>query len=170
MFHNRQEKRLATRLGFVLLMLVLVAGFAASPASAANDDHIFINMTVPFDVERYNPCGNGGQGEYVDLTGELHVVFFEIPTGNGTIYKSQVNAVNVSGVGELSGVNYRYAGMGQGMSTVRQEGSTYTSIDTILLVSQGAEENLVAHSTFHVTVTPDGEESTVVYIDIMECR
>lgn len=159
--------RLALRLVAVLLLLVIAGGTGASPA-AANGPVIFDNFIVDYDRMVFNECGAYGAGEYVHVTGQIHIVFFEIETGSGAIYKSQVNPVNVSGVGMTSGVVYRETGMDMGMSTVRDEGGTYTSAGSYHLIGKGKGSNLIVHQIFHVTSNANGE--TVVFHEFTECR
>ncbi len=170
MLHKATAKNALRRIFCAVILLTVAFGAGASPAYA-DKPVIFVNEIVPFDVERYNECGADGAGEYVHLVGELHVVFFEVAnSAGGWVYKSQVNPVNVSGVGLTSGTQYRGVGMSQGISTLHGDGETYTSINNFLLIGKGSGDNLVIHSTFHVTVNANGVETSVVEVDVDACH
>lgn len=170
MYLNAPSRGLALRLAVVLVMLLGLLGFRVSPALAQED--IFINEFRPFTVVQFNPCALGGEGELVQVDGQVHVIFFEKYNGNGhSTQKSQINAVNVTAVGLTTGIEYRVVGGSRSQSTVKpNDDGAFTLVNQMMYISPGREPNMVVHDTFHVTVNQDGVEVNVVENSFIKCN
>lgn len=170
MYLNAPSRGLAVRLVVVLVMLLGLLGFRASPALAQEDT--FINEFRPFNVVQFNPCALGGAGELIQVDGQVHVVFFEKYNGNGhSTQKSQINVVNTTATGVTSGIEYRVVGVGKGQSTVKpNDDGTFTLVNQMIYIGPGREPNMVTHDTFHVTVNQGGVEVNVVENSFVKCN
>lgn len=116
------------RFGCVLLLLALSFAGSAAPVKAA--PVVFDNFTIPVSMRVFNPCAADGAGEYINLTGNLHLIFFEIhDKAGGVIQKAHANPQGLSGTGETTGVVYRGTGMTQTISLVKKGASITTAID-----------------------------------------
>jgi hypothetical protein len=128
------------------------------------------NEQVPITVFAFVPCANDGAGELVTLTGTLHVLTHVTMDDQGGLHVMQhFQPQGISGTGTTTGDTYRGTGV-----TLTEFNATagveQTSVNNFRIIGQGPDNNFLVHSTFHVTVTPDGDVTTVVDNSSVECR
>lgn len=169
--HNQKRNRagqLAWRLVCIVLLLGLFMAGSAAPVQAGPS--VFDNTIVPVSIEMFNQCA-GEFGEYIDFTGSMHVLFFEIFSESGNaVYKSQVNMQGVTGVGEETGIVYQAVGMGQGISTVKDVNDVYTSVNNQRFIGRGRGSNFQLHISYHITTNANGEVTADPLNYSIECR
>jgi hypothetical protein len=121
------------------------------------------------------PCANEGAGETVLLLGELHIVFHITITEDGHVtVKSQANPQGVSGVGSTTGDKYQGTGVTSTTATfdeVEEFPAEFTLINNFRIIGQGpAGNDLLVHTTDHVTVNANGEMTADVHIENVTCE
>jgi hypothetical protein len=74
---------------------------------------VITNTSTPLDLSVFVPCANGGAGEIVDLSGQLHTVISTTINGNNFSAKEHFQPQGVSGTGETTGAKYQGTGVTQ---------------------------------------------------------
>ena len=142
---------------------VCVVGALTNVTQALGD--VTTNTSIPLSTSVFVPCANGGAGEIVDLSGELHTVMSLTVNGNNFSFKAHAQTQGVSGTGETTGAKYEATGVSQIQSSgsfVNGQAQS-TSINRFDLIGQGPGNNLTLHQTAHVTINADG--TTTVSFD-----
>jgi hypothetical protein len=122
-------------------------------------------------VTRFVPCANGGAGEDVFLSGDIHVVVHVTLDGTGGAHFDEIhNPQGVSGVGLITGAMYRGVGGSPLDASNIRVGEEHTSVRNMLLIGQGPGNNLVLHADFHITVLADGTVTAFHDNLSMSCR
>lgn len=128
------------------------------------------SISFPLTQTVFVPCANGGAGESVTLSGELHEVFHVTvnDAGHSTV-KFFSQPQGVSGVGAVTGVKYQGTGVTQDTRTTRV-GSEVTFVDVFRLVGRGSGSNFAVHENMHVTVNANGTVTTSRDPVLATCR
>ena len=136
--------------GAVALCLFLLA-----PAEART----FLKEKVPFAETICNPC----TGEDVDLQGTIFVLISGEIAPNGSAHlEIHLNAQNVKGEGQTSGLQYRGAGAANLIVNANISDCSPLVVNGVLvanLVSQGSANDLKVKIRLHITVNANGEVS-----------
>ncbi len=117
--------------------------------------------TIPFDVVVDNPC----TGEPVALSGAQQLIFHLVFDARGGVHAHfSLVPQQVRGVGLYSGTAYHaVGGGGNNFTAAADDAPLVTSTrSTANVVSQGGSDNLVMHSTTHLTINATGEVTAVV--------
>lgn len=122
------------------------------------------NVVFPLEIAQFVPCADGGTGEIVALSGNIHDLFHV--TMNGNRYEGKVHSQpqGVRGVGLTTGDSYRGTGVTQetfGGSLVNGQASS-TFVNNFRLVGQGTGNNFMIHEVVHVTIDAGGEITATV--------
>jgi len=155
---NRKVRR-SMSIGLAV-MLVLFGLALPTPTQAQA-----VNASVPFAATVFVPCADGGAGEFVDLSGPLHVQF-QLVTNNsnsgGGHFSFHANAQGISGVGLTSGNQYRGTGVFK-FKLALSGPVEHVSIDGhFQAIGQGPGNNLRVHFTLHFNLnTSNGHTVTV---------
>lgn len=138
--------------------------FSATPSTT--------NEVVPFAIDVFVPCANGGVGEVVSASGRLHFLFVIVFNGaGGATFKSHSQPQGVSGVGQTTGVKYQGTGVTQDITSFGADFPiTQTFINNFRFIGQGPGNNYLVHSTTHVTVNANGQITAEVNNVSVECR
>lgn len=106
-------------------------------------------LDVPINVTVTNPCN----GEFVDLSGVLHLDATITVNGNTTHVTSQANAQGVTGIGEVTGDVYHGTGVTRADQNVRlvNGSANATFIDRFDIVGTGGVPGFSVHETTHIT-------------------
>lgn len=112
------------------------------------------NMIVPIQLSQFVPCANGGSGEVVALSGNLHIVTRTTVTPNNFHVMFSNNPQGVTGVGLVTGDKY------QGTGVTRQDENVsnamfpenLTFVNNFRIIGQGPGNNLLVHENSHITV------------------
>jgi hypothetical protein len=141
-----------------MFSIVASVVLAAQPAQAAATSFTS-SVTIPIDLTVFVPCANGGAGELVTLSGNLHDLFHVTFDGSGGLtIKFLDNPQGVSGVGETTGAVYH--GTGQTQETFHFSGVSDSFSDTFVnvfhIVGTGPGNDFFVREVFHVTVNANG--------------
>jgi hypothetical protein len=121
-------------------------------------------------ITKFVPCANGGLGEDVFLSGNIHSVFHVTLDGSGGAHIVVIhNPQGVSGTGLTTGAKYQGVGTHQDEfnSTVGVEETTVT---TGRLIGQGPGNNFLFHENLHTTVLANGVVTSFHDNFSIECR
>ena len=127
--------------------------------------------SVPFERILYVPCGNGGAGEAVSLTGTLKFVEEIVYNDHGFTFNYHVIAQGVTGVGLTTGENYQASGGNKGNITGEfGEVGQYTRlfIDQLRIIGQNSVFTVMYKTK--MTITPDGKITTSIEEENVDCR
>jgi hypothetical protein len=146
------------RVLLVVSICAMVGLLAAGPARAAGTSFT-ASVKIPIDLTVFVPCANGGAGEFVTLSGNLHDLFHVTFDGSGGLtIKFLDNPQGVSGVGETTGAVYH--GTGQTQETFHFSGVSDSFSDTFVnvfhIVGTGPGNDFFVREVFHVTVNANG--------------
>jgi hypothetical protein len=149
----------------LLAVLSLVGVF-----STATLAEVITNDRIPFADSVFVPCANGGAGEWVDLSGTLHVVFHvTVDSDSGYHAKSHSQPQGVTGIGSITGAKYQGTGVTQDQFNGKV-GSEYTFVNNFRIIGQGPGNNATVHQNVHVTVNANGEVTANVDNFRAECK
>ncbi len=156
---------------FVLLAvaLVLIASLSVAQASAKATT-VTDNVRIPTDIFVFVPCAAGGAGEFVQLSGTLHVLFVTTIDSRGGFHsKYHFQPQGVSGTGLTTGAKYQATGVTQGTFNGRV-GFEQTFVNNFRIIGQGPGNNFMIHENFHITVNANGEVTAFVDNFSVKCR
>ncbi|HYO47772.1 MAG TPA: hypothetical protein VEY33_13895, partial [Gemmatimonadota bacterium] len=71
------------------------------------------NFIFPVDILAFVPCADGGAGEFVELSGNLHDLTHLTINGNRFVLKVHTQPQGIRGVGLSTGDRYRGTGVTQ---------------------------------------------------------
>jgi hypothetical protein len=143
-------------------VLVLVLGIGAAASAEVTQ-----NLTVPYNAVVTDAC----LGEPVALTGDLHILVVQQSTGNGTLIMSHFQPQGVTGTGLNSGA--KYLGTGITRNTTFTDAAPpfdFTFVNNFRIVGKGDANNLMVHSTIHMTVNANGLVTAEVSKTGITCR
>ncbi|HET6639839.1 MAG TPA: hypothetical protein VFH82_13775 [Gemmatimonadota bacterium] len=130
------------------------------------------NVIFPVDIETFVPCANGGTGEIVALSGNVHDLFHVTINGNRFKVKVHTQPQGVRGVGLTTGDKYRGTGVTQetfGGSLVNGQASS-TFVNNFHIVGQGPGNNFTIAEVVHSTINARGELTAVVDHSSVTCK
>ena len=146
-----------------------VEASVANPSSGAQSSNYV--ESLPFESVLFVPCGNGGAGEEVSLTGSLKFVEEIIYNDHGFTFNYHVIAQGITGVGLTTGENYHASGGNNGTITGEfGEVGQYTRlfIDQLRIIGQNSVFTVMYKTK--VTITPDGKITTSIEEEKVDCR
>ena len=125
---------------------------------------------VPYDRTLFVPCGNGGAGEEVALTGSLKTIEHIVYNDHGFTFNYHVVTQGITGVGLSTGENFQASGGIKGTITGEfgEEGKySGVFIQQLRIIGQ----NTVFKVTYKtkITVTPDGKITTSIEDETVNC-
>ena len=139
---------------------------------SARAEQVVTSEKVPVSIYVYIDCANGGAGEDVFLTGDLHVVSVVVLNGAGGVaLQSHFQPMGVSGVGS-TGTKYQATGVTRDTFTAAAESMPFTEtyVNNFRIIGAGPDNNYLVHETFHVTVDAERNVSTFVDNFTAECK
>ena len=129
-------------------------------------------IVTPFSV--FVPCANGGAGEFVfasDL--RLHVLISQtIDAAGGLHIDFHFQPMGGNGVGVVTGDKYQATGLTRQGFDFSSGGLPFveTFVNNFRWIGPGPGNNLLVHTTFHVTVNENGVLTAFVDNSSAECR
>jgi hypothetical protein len=103
------------------------------------------------------PCAVGGEGELIELTGQLHDLFHVTSDNSGGFHiEFEDNPQDVTGTGQTTGDKYQATGVTQDEAYIKV-GFQATFINNFHIIGPGPENNFLVHDNAHITVNADGE-------------
>ena len=129
--------------------MVLALGFVIAPSAQAAGHVVLTNTKFPMNNTVFVPCANDGQGDTIQLSGALHVLFIVTLDNNGgfTLHVT-TNGQDVTGVSTTTGVKYQGA-VGDSLTINGKVGFLHTAItphNSFILIGQGTASNLSEQS------------------------
>jgi hypothetical protein len=164
------EMKTLSRIGLVLVILFAVLTVPTAAQATVVEK---TNEVIPLDLWVWVPCALDGAGEYVHLTGELHIVTHIWIDANGGFHaKIHYQPQHLSGYGESSGLRYQGTGVTQSNEKIAGDGLpyVYTYTNNYRMVGQGPGNNYTVHETFHVTINANGEATSEVTNITIDCK
>jgi hypothetical protein len=152
------------KLVFLAMVLVLLAGL---PAYSAVDT----NISIPVAITVFIPCAVGGTGEFVTLSGDLHILISTTVNANHISLDSHFQPQGISGVGSVSGDKYQ----GTGITRTSIEADVtlmpfiFTFVNNFKIIGQGPGNNFLVHQNVHITVNANGTVTASVDNFSTEC-
>lgn len=158
-------KKLMTLLGLASVLGLCLVGSAAGSAPTFT-----ASTKIPVDIVVFVPCANGGAGEIVELTGNLHDLFSFTFDGSGGAHVMQVdNPQGISGTGQTTGAKYQATG--ETLNTFNaQVGLETTFVNNFKIIGQGPGNNFLIHENFHLTVNANGTVTAFVDNFSVTCK
>jgi hypothetical protein len=146
-------------------LVLSIFGLLPGPVSAATQSSIF-----PIDIVVFVPCANGGAGEFVELTGNLHDLFSVSTNANGGFHiKFLDNPQGVIATGLTTGAKYHATGGTQGENNLNA-GVQFTFINNFRIIGPGPGNNLLVHDNGHFTVNANGVVTSFHDNFSIECK
>ena len=130
------------------------------------------NESLPVNIPVFIPCANGGAGEDVLLSGDLHALNTFTINDNTVRGSYHFQPQGISGTGMITGDKYQATGgtLGQFKGSFVNGQFEFTDINNFRIIGQDAGNNYLVHSNFHVTVNANGVLTTVVNNFSVECK
>ena len=150
------------------MLAVLMIVSTIGPAFAAPASTTTTSQVVPFALAVFVPCADGGSGEFISLTGNLHLLISVTINDKGSTIVIHANPQGLSGEGLTTGDSYQ--GVGVTRDVIHVDGATTTTfVNNFRMIGEGPGNNLQLHQTIHVTINPDGTTTSEVIISSIEC-
>src|SRR6476469_406274 len=92
----------------ILFVIATLVSFKAPPAVNTTSSE-----SVPFSLDIFISCANGGAGEMVHLEGALHILTHTTINGNNVSQKVHFQPQGVQGTGLTTGLQYNATGVTQ---------------------------------------------------------
>ena len=148
-------KRIAA---LVALAAASLAIAVAAQAAVTTNEHLSITYAG------YVPCANGGAGELLTGTIDVHNLASETVNGNVDAWQFTFERHGEL-VGRITGDTYRFTAVEHGAYTqsLDSDHSTLTYVNGYRLVGPGPGNDLIVRETAHVTL--DADENAVVQRD-----
>jgi hypothetical protein len=169
------------RLLFLSIMASLLAACGQEPTAASPSTGIRTpslaaaaftdNQSIPISLTVFIPCANGGSGEDVTLTGDLHVLSHVTisNTGNVTV-TSHFQPQGIVGTGSVTGAKYQGTGGTLETFTLKAVGVTDAFANNFRMIGDGPGNNFLVHENIHLTVNANGTLTTFIDNFSVECK
>jgi hypothetical protein len=130
------------------------------------------NFALPVTIVAFVPCANGGAGEFVQVTGNLHVLTHTVVNQSGITEKVHFQPQGIAGIGVDSGDKYQATGVTQQIThTSSDPGVLIISfVNNFRLIGQGPGNNFLVHETVHITANARGVQTASVDNLKLSCR
>jgi len=162
-------KPVISRFIIITVVLCLIVAMGVVPA-LAKATTFTDNVKVPIDIFVFVPCAAGGAGEYVVLSGTLHVLFrTTIDSKGGFHTKFHFQPQGITGSGFTTGDKYQGTGVTQGTDNGKV-GFVSTFVNNFKVIGQGPGNNFMIHENFHITVNANGQVTAVVDNFSVKCK
>jgi hypothetical protein len=148
----RAKGQITRRLHAVLTLTTI--GILATVTAA--QAQVTTNEQVPLTFAGFVPCANGGAGEIVSGTIDVHNLITSTVNANHVSDQFQFQPHGTM-VGAITGDVYHVAGVTQGTSTENLQNGQYTLTyaNTFQLIGPGPGNNLLVHEVAHITRNGD---------------
>lgn len=153
----------------LILMALLGALLFCAPAVA----EVTTNLSVPLNMMTFVSCANGGRGEMVQLSGELHLLTTLTVNDNRIHVSQHAQPKGVAGFGMVTGDKYQATGVTRSDSnitvvTMFPYNTTY--INNFRIIGPGPGNNYLVHATIHTTIDANGQITAQVANTSSECK
>jgi hypothetical protein len=156
---------------FLTVAMILIAALGVAQAQAKATT-VVTNFDQETDLTVFVPCAALGAGEYVQLSGSLHVLFTTTIDNRGGFHTTFLfQPMGISGTGLSTGDKYQATGETQGtLNGDLSSGQPYeqTFVNNFKIIGQGPGNNFLVYETFHITVNPDG--TVTAFVDNLKIK
>jgi hypothetical protein len=131
------------------------------------------NFAFPVTIVAFVPCANDGAGEFIQVTGNLHVLTHTIVNQSGITEKLHFQPQGIVGTGADSGDKYQATGVTQQIThTSSDPGAVliFSFVNNFRMIGQGPRNNLLVHQTVHMTTNARGVQTASVDNSTVTCR
>ena len=130
---------------------------AVSNASASTQG-VSTNISVPIQLTVFIPCANGGSGDTITLSGNLHELISFTITANNIHLNELVNPQGISGVSSLTGQKYQGTGETRQDANIANAGfpAEATFVNNFKIIGQSTGNNYLVHENAHITINANG--------------
>ena len=152
-----------------ILLLIAVSAVGALASVTAAQAQVVTNTTASYAYAGWVPCANGGAGELMTGTIDVHNLVSSTVNANHDAWQFEFEPRG-SLVGRITGDSYRLAGVTRGtyVESSRSDTAASTYVSRYLLIGPGPGNNLVVRETAHLT--RDGDALVVDHDDwAIEC-
>src|SRR5437667_383426 len=134
------------------LLYFLLPAFSQAQAFPQTQNSFF-----PIDLFVFIPCAADGEGEWIELTGQLHDRFHvTMDSSGGFLVDLEDNPQAVKGIGQTTGEKYEANGMTKDQIRLKA-GFQETYVNNFRIIGQGPASDFLIHDNFHMTITADGQ-------------
>ena len=139
-----------------VLVLLALATVGMAVSTTAAQAAVTTNEQVSLAFAGFVPCANGGAGEILSGTIDVHNLITSTANANHVSDQFQFQP-HGSMIGAITGDTYRVTGVTRGTSTENlQNGqSTLTYVNSFQLIGPGPGNNLLVHEIAHITRNGD---------------
>lgn len=166
--------RITARLSLALALAaaLALAGLSRPRAAVAQATTDTISQSFPISLTQFYPCANGGAGELVSISGDLHTVMHLTINDNHLAAEFHAHPQRLVGTGLTTGDTYRLVGGDHSVTSLQLDGGTrvFNAVSNILVVGPGPDNNTVSHSTIHTTFNHNGELTSMHVTADADCR
>ena len=167
---NASDVRTTGRTMKRILLLLTLATIGILVGATAAQAEVTTNEQVSIAFAGFVPCANGGAGEILVGTIEVHNLITSTVNPNNASDKFQFQPRGGM-VGASTGDTYRVTGVTQGTfnESLQDDQYTLTYVNNFQLIGPGPGNNLLVHEIAHVTVIGD---EVVIQHDILsiDCK
>jgi len=155
-----------------LTLALILLTFGVSSAVFSQAFTTTTNEFVPFAQTAFVPCANGGAGEFVAVSGILHIQTHVTINQNRLILKTQFQPQGAAGVGLITGDVYHGTGVTSFTDTIPNPSGAQTStfINNFRFIGPGPDNNLQVHQNVHITFNANGELTSDVDNLSIDCN
>ena len=139
-----------------ILVLLAITTVAMAASVSAAQAQVVTNETVSYAYSGFVPCANGGAGEFVTGTIDVHNLITSTVNGNVDSWQFQFQPRG-SLVGTITGDTYQLTGVTRGTyNDIQQSGEyTLTYVNSYQLIAPGPGNNLLVRENAHLTMQGD---------------
>ena len=137
------------------------------------------NEIFPYEQRVWVPCAAGGAGEWLNISGRLHLLVCYTENNNQVSGHFQMQAIGLSGVGETTGDTYHATGgykwsWSAALPYVDNEPPTqqyqHTFVNNYRLIGVGSAVNYTVHDTWLLKINADCKWTVDISHDRVECN
>ena len=153
-----------------ILVLLAIATVAMAVSVSAAQAEIVTNETVSYAYSGFVDCANGGAGELLTGTIDVHNLITSTVNGNVDSWQFQFQPRG-SLVGRITGDTYQLTGVTRGTyNDIQQSGLyTLTYVNSYQLIGPGPGNNVRVREVAHMTL--DGDDVVVRHDSFsIECK
>ncbi len=156
------------RVALLMTTIILLAAIIEPSAKA----EVTSNTVIPINIPVFAPCANGGAGETIALSGELHTLITYTVNGNVKNVTRHDQVQGITGVGLNSGDKYQATGVTRNKFSDKIIGGHYeeTYINNFRIIGPGPGNNYLVHQNVHVTINQNGEVTANVEDVSVDCK
>ena len=142
----------------VLLIALAVVGSAPGSAAQAAATADTETLRIPFEnvIGVTNPCN----GDFILLSGTQTLIIHSNTTADGGSNALVRSIIQAEGVGDLTGVTYRFSNTSLIRGSGNAQSFTHTDEGDAVIVAEGAAPNFVGHFTAFINLTPSGHQNS----------